>query len=292
MKEGNISRQLDLEVYLPKEEFYTGEPVYLLVRLCNHSKKDLPITPLKVPSSDIAGNLGIVLSREDGVREFHPRYDGSETTSVSPSAELIPPLESGQSWFIVVELLSYFSENRELVSRPESRIEMGSGAYDLQAFYRWDFQPSLVVRSKTIKITVKSSSFFTRREKRKFSRVLRRLYSRFKEESPLDLCREIYSRGYGGGHRSGDLVRATLMESLEKNPIDTVGSLYIIEENQEGPPLFLYDLIMYMETIAEDKHRECRRFLDELMVRWPDGFIGEVAMQKKKFEEIAEYKTP
>ncbi len=278
-------------MYLAKEEFYTGEPVYLLVRLRNCSEKDLPIIPLKVPSSDIAGNLGIVLTREDGVREFHPRYDGAVMTSASPSVELIPPLGSGRSWFIVVELLTYFSENRELISRPEDRTEIRSGTYHLQAFYRWIFQPNLVVRSKTLRINVKKPSFMVRREKRRLEKAYRRLRSRFKTRDPLDLCREIYSRRYGIHWSAVDLVRATLMESLERNPLDAVGSLYIIEEHQEGPPLFLYDLIMYMETLSGERPEESRRFLDELMIRWPGSFIGDVAAQKRKFEEIAEYRS-
>jgi hypothetical protein len=53
------------------------------------------------------------------------------------------------------------------------------------------------------------------------------------------------------------------------------------------PPYLLYDLITYRESSEDQEELDFRPFLDEVVMRWKDGFLGEVALQKKKFEEIA-----
>jgi len=62
------SPDLRLELSMTGETFGAGEPLYLLLRLKNTSGQDLRASPLKVPSSDIGGNLGVVRARDDGGR--------------------------------------------------------------------------------------------------------------------------------------------------------------------------------------------------------------------------------
>ena len=277
---------LSLEVSLSRREVFIGEPIYLHVRLKNVSDGDLPVVPLKVSSSDIGGNLGVIMSREDGVREYHPPYVEATLTSISQAAEFLPLLEPGGSWIVVVDLLSYFSEEKELVSRPEDRIRIGAGTYQLKAFYRWDYRPSVVVGSNTLQVRVSPPPMRERWKKSRIERAIRRRRSRRVRNGPVERCRAIYSWGYTG-LVSGDLIREGVKEGLEKDLLGTIGAFYVIEENQVSPPYFLYDLITYRESLREDDKRDYRRFLDELIARWPDGFLGEVARQKKTFERIA-----
>jgi len=246
----------------------------------------MPVAPLKVPSSDIGGNLGVVLSRDDGVREFHPPYGEAEQRSIASALEHLPVLESGQSWIIVVELLSYFSKQRALISRPDNRIKIREGTYSLQAFYRWDFRPGFVLRSDTMRIRIARPTVREKSKLRKAERALGRRFDRSNTGDSTYLCREAYTRG-GRAPAVIDFIRATLEEGLEQNPLGTVGALYLIEENQEGPCFFLYDLITYKESHSEEDLNDDRRFLRELVARWPDGFVGEVARQRRRFEEIA-----
>jgi len=263
-----------------------GEPLYLLVRLKNDSNGEIPVAPLKISSSDIAGNLGIVMTRENGVREFHPPYVESGPETISPAAELLPLLEPGKRWMIVVELLSYFSEEKGLISHPDNRIQIGSGSYSLQAFYRWDFHPSVVIRSETLSILIDRPPVRDKWKRWRFGRTSSKLLRGALLGDPIRLCREIYSLDYNIW-MSGDIIRASIMDGLEKDSLGTIGAFYIVEENQGGAPLFLYDLITYRETLTGQESKEERIFLDELTARWPDSFIGEVAMQKKRFEKIA-----
>ena len=282
---------LGLELSMAGETFGVGEPLYLLLRLKNISGKDLRASPLKVPSSDIGGNLGVVLSRHDGVREFHPPYDEAGEQSISSALEHLPILEPGQSWIIVVELLSYFSRKRALIPRPENRISIRDGTYDLRAFYRWDSRPGFVLRSETMKIRISRA---TLREKWRLWRTRRALRNRFDRsirEDPTQLCREAYSRG-GRSSMTVDFVRAVLEEWLERDPLGTIGTFHLIEEVEQGPHLFLYDLITYKGSNSEEERIEGRRFLRELVTRWPDDYLGEVARQKQRFEEIAAGKVP
>ena len=281
-----ISRHLCLEVSLCREVYFVGEPIYLLVRLKNDYHGDLPVVPLKISTSDIAGNLGIVMRREDGVREFHPPYIESGPKTVSPAIEILPLLKPGKSWIIVVELLSYFGGEKGLISRPENRIEIGSGTYNLQGFYRWDFQSSIVIRSEVLKVAIRKLPLGDRWRKWRFGRTSRCLISRLNREDPSRLCCEVYSRSTSAWI-SGDLVRQVLLEGLERDPLETIGAFYIVEESQDAPPLFLYDLITYGESLADRENEVALFFLDELAARWPDSFIGEVAVQKQRFEEIA-----
>jgi hypothetical protein len=283
-----IRRELSLEVSLPRSEYIVGEPIYLLVRLKNNSDVRLPVVPLKVSSSDIAGNLGVVMSREDGVREYHPPYLGSERVSTSPALEHLPLLEPGKDWFIVVELLSYFCEGKGLLSQPGSRVRIGRGTYQLQAFYRWDFRPSVVVRSEMLTVTIAKPPARERWRARRLHWRARGLRGRYgaSGEEPVRLCRGIYSLGRSA-LLTGDWIRAAIKAGLEEDPLASVGALHVIEENEEGPPLFLYDLITYREAVSPQEEEDYHAFLDEILARWPDGFLGEVARQKRHFETIA-----
>jgi hypothetical protein len=181
---------------LCKEVYFVGEPLYLLVRLKNDSEAEIPVVPLKISSSDIAGNLGIVMTREDGVREFHPPYVESGPETISPAADLLPLLEPGGSWMVVVELLSYFSEEKGLISHPDNRIQIGTGSYSIQAFYRWDFQPSIVIRSETLKVEISRPPIRDRWKRWRSGRTSRKLLRGALREDPVHLCREVYSSGY------------------------------------------------------------------------------------------------
>lgn len=281
-----ISKSISLEVSLNQEWYYVGEPIYLHLRLKNDSEGTLPVVPLKVSSSDIAGNLGIVMSREDGVREYHPPYVQGTLTPISHTAELLPLLEPRKSWIIVVELLSYFSKEKELISRPEDRIRIGIGTYQLQAFYRWDYQPNVVVRSNTLQVTVAPPPIRERWKKFRVERSIRGRKRGSLRDDPVRICQKIYSREYSR-LRSGDLIRAGIRKGMEKDLLGAIGAFYVIEENEESPPYLLYDLITYREASTEEEEEVYHRFLNELIARWPDGFLGEVARQKIMFEEIA-----
>jgi len=280
-------------VSLEKASFRVGETIFLLARLRNDSDRDHPVTPLKVSSSDISGNLGIVLSREGGFRAFHPRYDRALLESISPVPEFIPLLEPGKSWIIAVELLAYFQSAGGEISRPGNRIRIGKGSYILQSFYRWDYRPSLVIRSNTLKVEIVDPSSRERWEAWRFERDYRRMLGRVSRESPTALCREAYSGKYAGRFAT-DLARAALWEGLKRDPIGTIGAFYIIEENRAALPHFLYDLITYWEAVRETEEEGAvsRRFLDELLTRWPGGFLEEVVLQKARFEDIASGKMP
>jgi hypothetical protein len=281
-----ISNGLTLEVTLNQECYYVGEPIYLHLRLKNDSDGTLPVVPLKVSSSDIAGNLGIVMSREDGVREYHPPYVQGALTPISHTAELLPLLEPRKSWIIVVELLSYFSKEKELIARPEDRIRVGAGTYHLEAFYRWDYQPNVVVRSNTLKVSVTPPPIRERWKKFRVERAIRGLKRGNFRDDPIRICQEVYSREYSG-LRSKDLIRAAVRKGLEKDLLGAIGALTVIVENEESPPYLLYDLITYQESFTEGDEEVVHRFLNELIARWPDRFLGEVARQKILFEEIA-----
>jgi hypothetical protein len=192
---------LRLEVSLGRDSFFLGEPIYLFLRLQNCSEKALPVVPLKVSTSDIEGNLGVVMSREDGVREYHPPYIETKRSSGSPTMDLLPLLDPGDSWIVVVELLSFFSEEKGLISLPENRIRIGCGTYNLQAFYRWDFQPNLVVRSEMQGVSIRKPPMQERLNAWRTRRSIRKmLHQEMVGEGSLEhpgslLCR----RGNSGG---------------------------------------------------------------------------------------------
>jgi hypothetical protein len=277
---------LRLEVDGLRDSYHVGEPIYLRVRLRNETDDAVPVTPLKIPSADIEGNLGIVLSRGDGTREFHPRYDGKGRASVSPAPELLPHLAPGESWLIVVELLTYFGEEKGLISLPAGRVEVRRGTYALQAFYRWDYRPGHVVRSNVADLRVRKTTLGDRWRRWRIDRTARRWRGRDDRDALIGVTRDILARGFDS-LLAADPIRRALMEGMRRDPLDVVGALEVIEDHLDGPPLFLYDLITYREPQTEEEMAACRRFLEELAARWPDGFVGEVARHKKRFEEIA-----
>lgn len=282
-----LSNDISLEVSLSRDSYIVDEPVYLHVRLQNESDDVLPVVPLKVSSSDIAGNLGIVMTREDGVREYHPPYAEGVLTPISHAADLLPLLEPGKSWIIVVELLSYFSKEKGLIARPEERIRIGRGTYQLQAFYRWDYRPSLVVRSNTRIVTVEPPPFRERWKRWWLEKGASWGANRGDAgNDPVRACQEIYAADIGRLFTS-DRIRSGIKRGMEEDLLGAIGAYYVVEENQDSPPYLLYDLITYREVMTEEEDEVYHRFLDELIARWPDGFLGEVARQKKMFEEIA-----
>jgi hypothetical protein len=242
--------------------------------------------PCKISSAEIEGNLGVVLSREDGTRVFHPRYDGVNRVSISLAPERMPRLGAGESWQIVVELLAYFSEEKSLISLPGTRIDVPQGIYLLQAYYRWSYHPGLVIRSKTVDLVVRKPTLRDRWEQRRIGRAIRRLRKRNLGGDPLHVSGEILSRRFGS-LISMDHLRRAVIERFRSAPLDVIGALSVIEDQSDELPLFLYDLITYWEPQTDGEMETCGRFLEELSIRWPDSFIGDIARQKKRFEEIA-----
>ncbi len=277
---------LVLDVVRRKKVYCSREPIYMMIRLVNVSERGVPTAPLKVSTSDIAGNLGIVMTREDGVRKYHPRYDESGRFSISAAA-VLPVLRPGCCWFIVVELLSYYHHDAVLMSRPEKRIEIEEGRYKLEAFYRWDLHPEVVIRSGSVSLSVRNPSPGERWRRWRAGRRLHAVQERINKEDAVSGCISAYALDDAGSLTS-DVVRKTIEKGLQSDPLGTIGALYVIEEQSPNPPLFLYDLITYREPQpGRESGNEYHRLLEELEKRWPDGFMGAVARQKCEFERIA-----